>query len=158
MEITLVPYAGLCNRLNAIASGLAYVQEHPDTVLKIKWHKWFHCNCRFKDLFKQLDPIYPPVSEIYVDLKDVPGHKLNFYIPQRLRKLFYDFNFIPSMSANDFERLTKGMQKVYVNKENNFCKYTINSSLAKIFVPTDEIQKRIDRITHEWGGGNRTAH
>lgn len=33
MKITLVPYAGLCNRMNVIVSGLAYQHNHPDVQL-----------------------------------------------------------------------------------------------------------------------------
>ncbi len=152
MKITLVPYAGLCNRLNAIASGLAYMQEHPETELTIKWHKWYNCNCRFNDLFKQLDSCYPPVKEMYFDIKDIPGHKLNLNIPQWYRPLFYDFCFLPTMSADKFDELTTGSEKVYVYKDNRFCRCSIEKSLADIFIPTDEIQSRINEITRNWSG------
>lgn len=152
MKITLVPYAGLCNRLNAIASGLAYIENNPGTQMSIKWHKWIHCNCRFKDIFKQLAPCYPPVREIYFDPKDVPGHKLNLFLPNKYRKFFYEFCFLPSMTADRFDDYTKDRNSVYVNKDNRFCRFSIESSLAKIFIPTDELQQRIDSITQVWGG------
>lgn len=122
--------------------------------MSIIWHKWIHCGCRFKDLFKQLAPSYPPVNEIYFDPKDVPGHKLNFYLPDKYRKLLYDFCFLPSMPADRFDEFTRGHNNVYVNKDNRFCRYSIESSLAKIFVPTDELQQRIDSITQTWEGVN----
>ncbi len=39
MKITLVPTAGLCNRLNAITSGILYQKYHKDAQLYIYWEK-----------------------------------------------------------------------------------------------------------------------
>lgn len=154
MKITLVPYAGLCNRLNAIASGLAYKEKHPDVDLKILWHKWFHCNCRFRDIFKQLPPQYPPVQELTWQIKDIPGHKLNFNIPQKLRALWYDFSFLDCDNADYFDEKIKGKENIYVYHANRFCKEEIHHSLAKIFIPTNELQTRIDEVTSNWRGKN----
>lgn len=152
MHITLVPFAGLCNRLNAIASGLAYKEKHPDTDLVILWHKRWHCNCRFKDLFKQLPPEYPPVNELLFNFKDLPGTRFNLNIPQRLRSLWYDYSFLPGYPADEFDELTSGKSKVYVHKDNRFCKESISHSLASIFRPADELQQRIDEVTADWNG------
>lgn len=153
MKITLVPYAGLCNRLNAIISGLAYKEKYPNTELTILWHKWWHCNCRFHDLFKQLPSPYTPVNELVMQLKDIPGNRLNFNIPQMLRSLWYDYSFLPGAPSDQFEELTKGKQNVYVNKDNRFWKEeTHYSSFARFFKPTDELQSRIDEVTRDWNG------
>ncbi len=111
VKITLVPYAGLCNRLNAIASGVAYKKKHPNVDLKILWHKWFHCNCRYSDLFKQLPSQYPPVQELTWQIKDLPGHKLNFNIPQKLRGLWYDFSFLDCDNADFLTKKQKAKRK-----------------------------------------------
>ena len=154
MRITLVPRAGLCNRLNAILSGLAYKEKYPNVELTILWHKWFHCNCRFKDLFKQLPSQYPPVQELMWQIKDIPGHKLNFGIPQKLRHLWYDCSILDKDSADCFDELTKGMEKVYVCHANRFCKEETHQDLAKFFFPTDELQNRIDEVTKNWNDKN----
>ncbi len=154
MKITLVPYAGLCNRLNAIVSGLAYKEKYPDTELTILWHKWFHCNCRFKDLFQQIPPPYTPVKELVMQFKDFPAHKLNLGIPQRIRGLWYDCSILPSSSSDHFEELTKGKNRVYVCHDNRFCEENtvlpFSHSLAQFFRPTNELQKRIDEVTNGW--------
>lgn len=152
MHITLVPYAGLCNRLNAIASGLAYKMNHSETELVILWHKRRHCNCRFKDLFKQLPPQFTPVHELFFQFRAFPGTRLNLNIPQFFRPIWYDYSFLPGYPADDFDMLTNGKQRVYVHKDNRFCKESISHSLATIFRPVDDLQKRIDEVTKDWNG------
>ncbi len=150
MKITLVPRAGLCNRLNAILSGLAYKEKHPDVELKILWVRWVNCNCRFKDLFQQLPSHYPPVKELITQIKDLPGHKVNLYLPQRLRHLWYDGSFLSGDNADDFDNITKGMDSVYVCKDNRFCKEEIHKSISNYFRPTEELQARINKVTQDW--------
>lgn len=152
MHITLVPYAGLCNRLNAIASGLAFKNKNPETELVILWHKRRHCNCRFKDLFKQLPTQLTPVQELVFQFKDLPGTRFNFNIPQFLRPIWYDYSFLPGYPADEFDVLTYGKKRVYVHKDNRFCKESISHSLATIFRPVDDLQKRIDDVTKDWNG------
>ena len=44
-EITIVPYAGLCNRLNTIVCAIDFHRKHPDVIMNVYWHKYIHCNC-----------------------------------------------------------------------------------------------------------------
>ena len=150
MRITLVPHGGLCNRLNAIASALAYKESHPEVDIMIYWHKWYLCNCRYRDLFRQLPSQYPPVEELGFSIKNVPGHKLNLGLPRRLRGLWYDCAIPPGFNANLFEDAVKGKERIYVNKENRFCRECKESSLAEIFVPNDELNDRIHSIVDKW--------
>lgn len=150
MKITLVPHGGLCNRLNAIASALAYGESQPDVDIQIFWHKWYLCNCRFRDLFKQLPAPYPQVEELGFSLKNMPGHKLNLGIPRRLRSLWYDCAISPGFNADCFDEVVRGKECIYVNKENRFCSECKESSLAAIFVPTDELNDRIHSIIDDW--------
>lgn len=160
MTITLVPYAGLCNRMNVIMSALAYQQNHPETEVFIKWHRWFHCNCRFKDLFKPIALITPPVSELSeFNWRDTPEHRLNLYLPDKLRKSFFDVVFMPHNSPDEFEEMVDAFRKntgkepnVYVYKENCFCRDLWTSNYADIFQPQEDIQRKIDEITKDWKG------
>ena len=152
-KITLVPYAGLCNRLNAIASALAYKEKYPDIELTILWQKRRHCNCRFRDLFKQLPSPYTQVKELILQIKAIPGTRYNLHIPEALRHIFgYDYSFLPGDSADKFDELTKNKKNVYVYKDNRFCKEILTQSLATVFIPKDDIQCRIDSITRDWNG------
>lgn len=150
MYITLVPYAGLCNRLNAIGSALAYKEKFPETELSILWHKRRHCNCRFKDLFQQLPEPFSPVKELCWQWKDYPGTRFNLNLPQIMRGLFYDCSILPSTPADDFDVLTQGKNRVYVSHDNRFCKEYKAESLAEIFRPIEELQRRIDNVVENW--------
>ena len=69
MKITLVPIAGLCNRINAITSGLLYQQYHPDCELEILWWKTHDCCVVFFDLFEQLPAPYAKIEKMRSLLK-----------------------------------------------------------------------------------------
>ena len=155
MRITLVPRAGLCNRLNSILSGLAYQEKHPDVCLTILWFKWSTCNCRFRDLFKQLQPPFPPVKEFGLQLKDLPEHRLNLFLPDKLRHIWYDLVIRQSPDLADrFDELCIGKSNVYVGRGNRWCSELYTHSLATIFRPIEEIQERIDRVTKGWDTKN----
>ena len=151
-KLTLVPNAGLCNRLYAITSAVVFKQTYPGVDVNIYWYKWFNCNCRFHDLFKPLPQEMPQVKELYFSIANVPGHRLNLYIPQRIRGLFYDASILSELDKDGFDRIMKESEKVYVNKDCPFWEGYISESLAKIFRPADDIQRRIDDITTGWNG------
>lgn len=153
MHITLVPYAGLCNRLYAIVAGQAYKQKYPETDLRIMWYKYWHCNCRFGDLFKPLAPGFVPVKELTFQFKDIPGSKYNLNIPQLFRHFWYDCSMLPGMNADLFNELTKGKDRCYIYHDNQFCKakdVKFGKPYAELFQPTDELQARIDAVTSSW--------
>lgn len=83
MKITLVPTASLCNRLNAITSGILYQKYHKDAQLYIYWEKSKECYAHFTDLFEPLDCIeIKPLRKFYLK----PGRKKNLYIPDILKR------------------------------------------------------------------------
>lgn len=158
MKITLVPRAGLCNRINAIISGLVYQKLHPEAEIDIYWHKSQDCYCRFDDLFKQIPNPFPSVKEMFLSLKIYPGTKYNLYIPNLTRCLFFDYVFTPDNNPDLFESLTERKKNVYVNTYNRFIDYDhhkkvfdeVNSDISKFIRPVDELQLRIDGITKTW--------
>lgn len=147
MNITLVPIAGLCNRMNAITSGLLFLKNNPDCKMKILWWKSHDCNVWFSDLFEDIDPGIKKMQSL---LKDRPATLRNLYIPKYFRKYFYDFEMTPKYKAVDFEKLTKGKNNVYVSCHNNWNQYLITKNLADIFIPKKELQNKINNITKDW--------
>lgn len=150
VSITLVPDGGLCNRLNAIASALAYKESHPCADIRIFWHKWYLCNCHFRDLFKQRPSPYVPVHELGFGIKDMPANKLNLGIPKILRGRWYDYSIDSRFNADSFDDVVVGKERIYVNRGNRFCRECKESSLAEIFIPVDEIGERIHAIVSGW--------
>lgn len=148
MKITLVPTAGLCNRLNAITSGILYQKYHKDAQLYIYWEKSKECYAHFTDLFEPLDCIeIKPLRKFYLK----PGRKKNLYIPDILKKIYFDAYYNGNtINRNNFEKLTTGKQNIYVTSYNPFTPYEITSSLATFFKPTQELKERISLITEQY--------
>lgn len=149
MKILLVPVAGLCNRINAITSAILYKERHPECDVRIKWWKTHDCCANFDDLF---DSSFIPlkIERMRSLVKDRPATLRNLYIPRYLRSFFYDFEMTSKYNCSDFDKLILGKDKIYVATSNNFCNLLMDKSLAKVFVPSKEIQCRINDITKDW--------
>lgn len=152
MKITLVPIAGLCNRMNAITSGLLYQQHNPGCELKIFWWKTHDCCADFHDLFEQLPPPFVKICKLKSFIKDRPASARNLKIPRLFRRLFYDFEMTPAYNADDFDNLVQGKERVFVACHNRFNKYCLKKSLAKVFVPVKDLRERIHEVTKDWNG------
>lgn len=149
-KITLVPVAGLCNRMNAILSLMIYKQHNPDCNIEIFWHKTHDCKAHFTELFKQLPAPYT-VKKMRSLLKNRPATPRNLFITNTFRRIWYDFQMLPKDKADDFDILTKDKKNIYVSVYNRFNKYSTDvDNLGSIFIPTDEIQQRINDITKDW--------
>lgn len=148
-RITLVPIAGLCNRMNAITSGIRYKQMNPETELKIYWWKTHDCCADFQDLFEPIPDF--AIKKMRSLIKNRPATPRNLYIPKLFRRLFYGFELTPLHKAKDFDTSTKDKKNIYVACHNNWNNYgSISNDLGKIFIPTKELRSRIDEITKDW--------
>ena len=150
MNITLVPNAGLCNRLYCLASAVSYSASYPKDSLRIFWYDSVVCRSRFYDLFEttiqgtQLRVEELPPSRI----KDVPASKYNLFLPWLIRKGVYDLQFTDRNAPDTFEEIAKGHKNVYVCHCNQFWadKNPVRR-MSDLFVPTKEIQQEIDDIS-----------
>ena len=155
IDITLVPNAGLCNRLNCIASAVTYQRSHPEDTLTVYWHYSRDCHCRFSDLFSPtLGDGSLHIEELTPShFRDFPASTFNLFLPSLLRKGRYDIQFTDTDFADSFENKTMGSKKVYVCHCNRFWKdpepYPLMSDL---FIPTNSINKEIDSICHSFMG------
>ena len=146
--IDLVPCGGLCNRMNAITSGLLYA-EHNDVDLHIYWQKNDECYAAWHELFEPLDaPFHIEEMKSLVKLRQ--GCKWNFYIPNMLRGLFYD-KYTTSAHSDDFDAFIGKAKSIYVASSNRFNEYCMKENLAQIFRPVKTLQDRIDRETASFG-------
>lgn len=158
MNITLLPNAGLCNRLYSIASAVSYAKSHPEDVIRIFWYDFRVCRSRFSDLFK--NPIGDSglvVEELPLSrLKDVPANKYNLFLPYLIRKACYDLQFTDKYKPEVFEEVSKGRRNVYVCHCNEFwARPDPPRKLSDLFVPQPQIQEEIDRVCSQFS--NRRA-
>lgn len=110
MEITLVPHAGLCNRICAITSASMYVEHHPYVKMKVLWPKMKDCYACFSDLSEQPENLC--VEEL-TGLRDYPATIQNLYIPKLWRSILYDLCIYHgaehnSDNKNDFDEIVNG--------------------------------------------------
>lgn len=88
--ISIIPYAGLCNRIRAIVSGIN-IAKKLDANCVIYWNKTRGCYCNFSDLFEK-----PALSNVsVVENRDLTHYhisrKRNLYLPKLIQKVIYDF-------------------------------------------------------------------
>ena len=150
MEITLVPHAGLCNRICAVTSGALYAGNHPEVKMRILWQKTKDCCANFDDLFQQPDSIR--IEELK-GLKDMPAGKRNLYLPNLWRFFLYDRCINDGFAQRDhFDENVKGKNKVYVYSYSLFNEFCMRESVADFLKPTKEISDRITSVIGSGGG------
>lgn len=153
--ITLIPDAGLCNRMRAIDSaiGLCMKISHP---LKIYWIENSLLNCGFHDLFE-------PIPSAVAFIKDMKNRPLKLKNPDNLRQdwlkpifsifqgVFFDKKiFVEEFKTlyqknYDFESLA-GYKNVLIESHHMFYQ---NPELPKYtyFKPLNFIEEKVRQIT-----------
>lgn len=155
MEITLVPHAGLCNRICAITSASMYVEHHPYVKMKVLWPKMKDCYACFSDLFEQPENLC--VEEL-TGLRDYPATIQNFYIPKLWRSILYDLCIYHgaehnSDNKNDFDEIVNGKKRIYVYSYSSFNQYTMCDSIANCLRPKKNLENIIAQFTKNYMGG-----
>ncbi len=152
--ITLIPHAGLCNRMRAIESSIA-LSKALNHKLVIYWVKNSGINCGFHDLF---DPFPPSVATVK-DLEKKPFHlidcrnknKVIKFPIELLQKILFDkiifvedFNRQGSSNFNfnqfkKYDKILLESQTLFYNPQPHF--------MYQDFNPKIEIQEKVKSIT-----------
>lgn len=139
--IIIQPSGGLCNRMRVINS--AYVlAEKRNEELVVLWYTCDELNCTFENLFL-------PTTEIKL---------INICSLLDLRKLYYQFTSLQHFSNDDIvNNKTNGIlhsdfeyalkNRIYISTWEHF----YPPKHYDLFVPTENLQKRIDAITGNFG-------
>lgn len=158
MTITLVPTAGLCNRINTILCGIASYERNLFP-MKIYWKKTEDCKAEFAELFRPLNfegLKVEPLQKFYLQ----PGSKRNLFIPDLLKKIYFDVCYTGNQIANkNLEDSCKGFNRIYITAYNRFCNVSVNHlNVGDLFKPTDEIEQRINTITSKYTANTIGIH
>ena len=125
-KITLVPIAGLCNRLNAIRSAIGLKRKYPDYHIAIHWPKDPDCFAHFSELFEPISDEYLQGME-FNELQSLllaPPSRRNLKLTTYLRKPFFDGEYLGSkISNNSIEDLLDKQPNLYIYSDNRFCRY-----------------------------------
>lgn len=146
MRITLVPTAGLCNRMNAILCAIVSYEQYKIPT-EIYWEKTNDCYAEFSDLFKPLnhpDIKIMPLNKLYLK----PGSKKNLFLPSLLRKFMFDASYDGTKIANKkLSETCNNKNNIYITSYNLFTPIPpIKFKVAQYFRPTNEIKGIIDDI------------
>lgn len=142
---TIVPYAGLANRMRAISSGIYIAKEYsqPATVY---WFKEKLCFADFTDLFEPIQIENVSMKKLASsNLFLIPAAKRNFFIPSFLRKFYYqkqisNFNRI---SGNIFDQLDSSFDKIYLSSCHSMSSHY---PLQSLFKPVADIREKIETV------------
>lgn len=147
--LSIIPYAGLGNRMRVIASGI-YIGKKLKLPTKIYWNKTNNCNAHFNELF--CDMTIPNVS-LYENksLTNSIGEKRNLYIPKILQKIKYDqciYNFNKNWDGDIFSEI-KDQSNILLCSCHSMCTHY---PLAEIFTPVNDILLEINNIVGKYRG------
>lgn len=146
-EITLVPQAGLCNRINAIISAFALCDNHPWVNINIYWEKSRECRADFTDLFQPIDTKNIRMYKLK-KFALLPGRKDNFFLPRFFRALSFEKQYDGREISNlPLDKWLYGKSKIYITSANRFSVEWIYGRVGEVFKPTLEIEKDIDKVT-----------
>lgn len=142
VRVVLVPYAGLCNRMNAIASTLKLVEDEGYS-LSIWWESNSDLSADFEDLFEKhiLDPYLNKLR--WNKILKYRARPMNLFIPKFLRYFFYTMQFEDiSRKSNDFK------SKIRYGRNYISTCHAIGEKkdLNSLFVPVKTIRDRIEKV------------
>ena len=150
MKLTLVPYCGLCNRLNMIENALTLKRMRPDYEMHVYWKKSDDCCAWFDELF---EPV--PGMEISRQKAFYLIHKGKYFLwlPELIRKFKFDASVKCRKVAktDDLLHPDPKWQCVYVCGYNAMCSLRDYSMLSRLFRPVPEIAERISEVTSSYG-------
>ncbi|MBO5880326.1 MAG: hypothetical protein J6Q57_01565 [Paraprevotella sp.] len=143
-RVAVIPHAGLCNRMRAIASAIRIARKFEAEVV-IYWNHTWDCSAHFYDLFEEIGLKGVRLVENKSLMHKVKMRK-HFKIPYFMQKLYYN------QVIYDFDRNKKGDIFPLLHFKKNLllhscyimCDY---DALGTIFKPSRTVQNELDKVT-----------
>lgn len=157
MTLTLIPSAGLCNRINAILSAIAVRNDHPEQKINVYWQ----CNDECAAYFDQL---FLPIPEMEVKRLDashfwlIPPSGRKTRPLKWLRRLLFDAQLQGINVYETDEALNPQRKRTYIYSANRFCTYRIEEGVGRYFKPIPAIAAKIDSITNQYSASTFGIH
>lgn len=145
--VAIVPYAGLGNRLRAIASGI-YIARLLNANAVIYWNKTNDCFAGFSELFKPIALESVDLIENHSLLYKLPGRR-NLFAPKLLQACSFGqciYNFNKNTDGDIFKRIGNCSKLLLASCHSMCAHYSLN----EIFVPTEEINDNIQSIVSQF--------
>jgi len=149
-HLTLVPEGGLCNRMYAITSAVAFARKH-HLLLKVIWFKDRGMGAGFYDLF-DFSPTVENVEIIdagFVDFfKYAKPIKSNFFLPKLYQKQKFDAVYFGNKEQVPVEEWYFSNPDAHDFYLFHYQKFYGNNEFLNLLLPVRSIQKRIDEQTN----------
>lgn len=149
MKISLVPFAGLGNRLNAISSAIA-LQHAIHCEVSVYWASSADCCCQWDDLFMPIEGISIRPLEQFCLIRR--GWKY-LGLPMLLRRFLFDGCFKARKICDSDFLLSPDCpyRNIYIDANKRFCPLMETQMLSRYYRPTAELEERISRVTSQFG-------
>ncbi len=151
MKISIIPTGGLCNRMRAMATGVA-IARHYNSHATVYWNNCTGLKADFKELFKPInenDVLVVENNDWIYNIKDTKGYLLRRPIFQmRYNQVYFNYSIYSSHETDIFTKIDGKKNKDILLV--SCCPMCDQMDLHALFVPIDEIQFDIDKIASQY--------
>jgi len=145
-QLMLVPEGGLCNRIYAITSAIAFAKKH-NLQLTVIWFKDWGMGAGFYDLFtlpQTLENVEIKDANFIDFFKFAKPIKSNFFLPKLYQKIKFDtvyFWYKAHVSVEKWYNFNTGANKFYLF---HCQKFYGDCEFLNLLSPVNSIQKKIN--------------
>lgn len=154
-HVAIIPYAGLGNRIRAIASGI-YIAKKLKATSTIYWNVTRNCFASFHDLFQPININNVSLVENHSVFHKIPTIR-NLYVPRLFQEIIYDqciFNFNKNKDGDIFGTIGNNRKLLLVSYHSMAAHY----DLKEIFCPADDINSNIQSIVNQFTANTIGIH
>lgn len=157
MEVKIIPTGGLCNRLRAIATGLAVAKSYHCPSI-IYWNNSLGLKANFNELFKPISQQDVKLIENKKWLYQINGNQ-DYLLRWPILKVLFEqtvFNFSIYRDGEVYSILKKNYaHSLLLISCYPMCK---NYDIQGMFIPQDDIQQRIDKVVSRFSARTIGVH
>lgn len=150
-SLSIIPYAGLCNRMRAISTGI-FAARQLKIPAYVYWNQTHDCHARWHDLFREYKTDQVKIIENRWPVHMISGPR-TLFVPAFLQSFIYDkcwYNFSKNngIDFSEYIRTNEVGGRILVQSGCDMESDYYN--LKELFNPTTELEERIDKIVQNF--------
>lgn len=159
MITSIIPTGGLCNRMRAMATGIA-IARHYQSQANIYWNNCPGLKANFSDLFKPIrenDIMIIENRSWTHDVRNTRSYLLRWpFLRIKYNQIFFNYYYSDSNEKDILTQISgKKNDSLLLVSCYPMCEQL---DLRALFVPTDEVQCDIDKITKQYSAQTIGVH